>query len=430
MDKIILVFCNGLSCFIITAILFQFMNDRYKKTFRKKYTYLFIEMIIVLCMAAVNLISNSLLNLVSWSVAVGAAVYFLYYEDAHKPLRRILECEAFMFCMTVCESLGVILLRWFLQTVYVKNLNDDIWYCLEAIFSKIILVFLYYIVISRLMKKKNISYSKTQYFIYVIMLAYSLINMLIVIEIYTQGQISYLCTINMGCIVLADLYLLYFVKMADEKNYYENQVKALEQQANIQYEYYLAQIKKYDRTVQILHDVKKHIRAIEGLYETDKKYIASKYTNEIGDLLQPLIPMEYTGNPILNILLTDKEMSMMDKGIEMDIKIDNVDLDFIEPIDVTTIFGNLLDNAIEAAEKVKGKKYIYIKISSFHQMVVIRIENSCTVVKWKNGFPVSEKGKNRGLGLLNVQSSIQRYDGNLSLKQENQKFIAELFLNS
>lgn len=109
------------------------------------------------------------------------------------------------------------------------------------------------------MKKSNIPYSRTQYIFYSIILGYSFINMLVIIEIFIQGQINYLCVINMGCIVLVDLYLLYFVKIADEKNYYENQVKVLEQQANMQYEYYLEQTKKYDKTVQILHDVKKHI---------------------------------------------------------------------------------------------------------------------------------------------------------------------------
>lgn len=50
--------------------------------------------------------------------------------------------------------------------------------------------------------------------------------------------------------------------------------------------------------------------------------------------------------------------------------------------------------------------------------------------KWRNGFPVSNKGKNGGIGLLNVQSSIKKYDGDLTLKNDGNKFAAELFLNS
>jgi len=430
MDKVLLVMCNALSCFAVTVILFQFMDSRYKRITRKKYVYAFIEAAITLFISLINLMNNSLLNFLVWLVVLGASSCFLYYEDIDKPLRRLLESEAFLLCITVCESLGVFFLQWILQIVNVKDTDTIMLNCIEATFPAIVVIFFYYIVIGRLTKKNSMPYSKTQYMIYAIMLGYSFINMMVSLEVFIQGQINYLCVINMGCIVLADLYLLYFVKVADEKSYYESQVKMLEQQANLQYEYYLAQSRKYDKTVQILHDVKKHIKAIEDLYTVDQENIAVEYANEIGEMLKPLIPARYTDNPILNILLTDKEMLMKEKGISLKTEIDNVSLAFIKPIDATTIFGNLLDNAIEAAEKAVGDKHIYVKIGSYHQMIVIKIENSSNVVTWRNGLPVSKKGKGRGIGLLNVKNSIEKYDGNLKLKQEKQKFTAELFLNS
>ena len=93
-------------------------------------------------------------------------------------------------------------------------------------------------------------------------------------------------------------------------------------------------------------------------------------------------------------------------------------------------FEALLDNAIEAAANADGDKYIFIKISAYHKMTVVHIENSCGNVKWKKRMPVSDKGKGRGIGLLNVKQSIDKYDGNLQLKQDGNKFVADLFLNS
>ena len=58
------------------------------------------------------------------------------------------------------------------------------------------------------------------------------------------------------------------------------------------------------------------------------------------------------------------------------------------------------------------------------------IENSCGNVKWKKRMPVSDKGKGRGIGLLNVKQSIDKYDGDLQLKQDGNRFVADLFLNS
>lgn len=162
MDRVLLILCSCLNSFVITAILFQFMNSRYKKVFKRN-IYILIEAAIVLCIVFVNAINNALLNLTVWFGVVGITVYFLYYEDKDKPLRRILECEALMFCMTVCESLGVIFLRWILQAVNVSNINVTMLRCLEATFPTIIIIFFYYMIISRLMKKNNMPYSRMQY---------------------------------------------------------------------------------------------------------------------------------------------------------------------------------------------------------------------------------------------------------------------------
>ena len=63
---------------------------------------------------------------------------------------------------------------------------------------------------------------------------------------------------------------------------------------------------------------------------------------------------------------------MREKGISVTIKVDNVNLNFLASIDITTIFGNLLDNAIEAAEKLEGEKYISIKIGSASKITAER----------------------------------------------------------
>ena len=93
-------------------------------------------------------------------------------------------------------------------------------------------------------------------------------------------------------------------------------------------------------------------------------------------------------------------------------------------------FARNMANAIEAAANADGDKYIFIKISAYHKMTVVHIENSCGKVKWKKRMPVSDKGKGRGIGLLNVKQSIDKYDGDLQLKQDGNRFVADLFLNS
>ena len=277
MDKILLAICNGLSCFIICTILFQFMNERYKKSYSNKTLYIAAEIAMGITAFGINMLNFAILNLLIWFVGVGVTVYFLYYEDADRPIRRITESEVLVLCMSVCETLGVLLLHCFLQICGISNIDVVMQYCLEVTFSKLIMIFLYYVLINRLIKRTEAACSREQYIIYGILFFYSLVNMLVIVQNFRDGQKSYLSAVNMGCIVLADLYLLYYVKMADEKKHYENRVKALEQQAKMQYEYYLAQTEKYSQTVRILHDVDKHIRAIENLYGTEREHTAGEY---------------------------------------------------------------------------------------------------------------------------------------------------------
>ncbi len=430
MDRILLLFCSILSCFIVVSILFQFMNSNYERVYKKKRVYIISNLSAVILLTFVNMLNNSLWNLVTWILVTAICAIFLYYQNQNNAWKTVVECEAMALCISVCESLGVILLHWILQ-MFNANINDVvIMHCLEVTFSKLILIFLYYLGVNRLQKKKNFPLSKDQYLVYIIMLIYSFANMLLIVAEFMQRKTNYLWVANMGCIVLADLYLFYYIKMSNDKSFYESQVKALEQQASIQYGYYLLQTEKYNNTLRILHDVNKHIKVIEELYETDQSKTAAAYTKHINDMLKPLMPTQYSGNPILDILLTDKAMDMEEKGIDFDFDIDNVDLQCIEPIDITTIFGNLLDNSIDAVERFEGHKFVYIKIRAYQKMVSIKVENNSNYVKWKNGMPVSEKGKERGIGILNVKRSISKYDGDIKLRWENNKFIAEMFLNT
>ncbi len=429
MDKILFLLCSLLSCLIVISILFQFMNSNYERNYHNKHIYIIANGLSVAVLTIINMMNHAILNLLVYLLIIGMCAYFLYHEDNARAGRRIIECEALALCMGVCEALGVIVLQWILQLLAVKINDNVILHCLEVAFSKVILIFLYYMAINRLARKGNFPFSRNQYSVYIIMLVYSFINLMLIVWEFTQKDTNYLWAANMGCIVLADLYLLYFIKMSNEKNYYENQVKALEQQANVQYRYYQMQTENYDSTLKVLHDVNKHIKMIEDLFAAGKATTAAEYTWQINDMLSPLIPIRYTKNPILDILLTDKVINMKEKGIDFQANVENVDLKCIEPIDVTTIFGNLLDNAIEASQNSGGYKYVFIKIGSYHQMVSIKLENNSRHVKWKNGMPISEKGVGRGLGLLNVQRSIAKYDGDIKMKWTDNKFTVEMFLN-
>ena len=81
-------------------------NERYKKSYSNRTLYIAAEIAMGITAFYINMLNFAILNLLIWFVGVGVTVYFLYYEDADRPIRRITECEVLVLCMSVCETLG------------------------------------------------------------------------------------------------------------------------------------------------------------------------------------------------------------------------------------------------------------------------------------------------------------------------------------
>lgn len=427
MDSIILLFCSFVSCVIIVNIIFQFFNDRYSKSYDNKLLYWFLPLAIILIVAPINMFINPYLNLAINVLWVGLASYLFYYEDYKRKLIQIIESEALLMVACVAEGLGVYLIDFVMRMAQIMPQSDDISKSIETVFSKIVLLFLYYVIFSRLWKKK-LSRTKTQYILYLIMFIYSVVNCLVIAAISDKENPLVLMVI-IGCTIFANMYLLYFIKFSDERNYYKLQVEMMEQQEKLQYANYEMQNEKYAQSVSILHDVDKHIKMIEGLYQEDLKKEALNYTRQIREILQPLVPFRYTDNPILNCLLTDKKRVADRNGIRFNIEANEADISFMRPIDITTLFGNLIDNAI-AANKCGTERYIGLFIKEYNEMISIRIENHIDKpVPIKNGIIYAERNGKTGVGLLNIQRCIENYLGSIIYTCSEQQLVCDIVLN-
>ena len=98
-------------------------------------------------------------------------------------------------------------------------------------------------------------------------------------------------------------------------------------------------------------------------------------------------------------------------------------VDFIEPLDVSTIFGNGLDNAIEASEKLP------VKAGKMQNFFSVLIENNCLQ---DSGNTKSRTTKNddflHGFGISNMRKAVEKYDGQLMTKCENGKFTLKILI--
>ena len=109
--------------------------------------------------------------------------------------------------------------------------------------------------------------------------------------------------------------------------------------------------------------------------------------------------------------------------------VEDVPMDFIKDFDITAIFANLWDNAIEACDKVDDGKYISMDISRQNNFLLVNIENSYNgvVIKNKDGY-ISTKNNHDGMGLKSVQLVVEKYDGVFTTIYNTVAFRAEITL--
>lgn len=107
-------------------------------------------------------------------------------------------------------------------------------------------------------------------------------------------------------------------------------------------------------------------------------------------------------------------MSCQSKNIDISFDVKTANLSFIDNTDLSTILNNLLDNAVESAEKSKGRKISVSIFSKSNSMQVLKISNSCdTAPSLENKKLLTTKSNKElhGLGISSVSKTIKKYDG-------------------
>lgn len=98
----------------------------------------------------------------------------------------------------------------------------------------------------------------------------------------------------------------------------------------------------------------------------------------------------------------------------------------MDDIDITTIFSNLLDNALYASALCQDNREISVIVSSHNNFVVINIKNTCNIYNKCGSFSF----KDYGTGLYNVENSIKRYEGFLKISYSQSEFNCNAVLSN
>ena len=164
----------------------------------------------------------------------------------------------------------------------------------------------------------------------------------------------------------------------------------------------------------LAHDLKHQITALRA--QVDPEHAAVGF-EQLEKSVQRYSAQQHTGNPVLDVILTTKERTCADRGITFTAVADGSLLNNMSSMDIATLFGNALDNAIEASRRVDDPAKRLIKLAFFRQgqMVVIRVDN------WFDGrlntdaggrlTPIKPDSVRHGWGVKSIQWTARKYGG-------------------
>lgn len=344
--------------------------------------------------SAVNQMGISWLNFVTM-VAI-LCVYVCQYEA--RIVSRLIAVLLYMGIMGVAEPLGYLFNKAFME----KVLDDTTVSYYFIVFFMALLKATIVEVFCRLKSGKSIRLSampkETQYMLTMIPLC-SLISCFLLIEVAKElisAQMVVLCM----CIIFVIIITNYVIFLM---------------------------IEKYTTVEEKQHEEEMIQREI--LYRNEYYQDMERYQEQIQDirLAEEII---YSANPVVNAILKVKSVKAKEKEIPMQVTTLLPQRVSVDIGDMGVLYGNLLDNAIEAAMAVEQeKRYVHVESKFQEGRLLLSIKNS-KPSGTSSYQQTSKKDKiKHGRGIRSVRKVAEKYGGELMLKDQGEHFEAVLLLN-
>ena len=177
------------------------------------------------------------------------------------------------------------------------------------------------------------------------------------------------------------------------------------------------------------HDYKNHMQVLKIYVENRQWENARDYIVQMNEDLESIDPVIKTGNIMADAIVNSKVSLAKKKDIKLDVtakipkEIPMTDVEFC------VVFGNIMDNAIEACEKLASKenKFIRVYIGVFKKQFYMSVSNSTDQKKRTKKY-LSMKGEGHGFGLQRIDKIIHDKNGYLNRQNEPGVFATEIML--
>lgn len=225
------------------------------------------------------------------------------------------------------------------------------------------------------------------------------------------------------CLSLVIIFLIIHFQQISQLRAKEEKERMRLQSLELEVSYFRSKAQEEQKVRKIYHDMKNLMLAAKLDMEN------SSLLDSVEQDLEEYGHFYESGNGVLNVILKEKRKAAKDRKIDMQIDVDFTEGNFIEDRDIVIIFGNALDNAIEACDKLSAQEgLITVKAGRIRKMLTIVFENNLAEEEVLPLSTSKSDGFLHGFGITNIKESVERYDGTCTIETKEQQFIMQILI--
>lgn len=370
-------------------------------------------------MFAISRLDLFWLNTMSFFLGNLFCIYVLFEVDLKKSLFHTLVLTV---AMNVTELVMIYILAWIYKDFSTFHHNFTTLIVL-AVSSKILYYLVVLLVILFINGRKETS--KHSDFIVVLLCCVPIITMWITLTFILVGfegniplSMNWLVTVSALLLLLLNICVFFLYAYTQKTSHDHLQMQLQLQKETADATYYKMLLEQNDNQQILIHDIKKHLHSILDLLDHTNNLSANNY---IQNLLQSEAlkkKVHFCDQSTLNLILSRYREICQKKGIDFIVDIRKNTLDFMSLEDISALFGNLLENAVDSSAEVPNA-YIELSIRQIESnQLLISMINSCSSVPKESsaGEYLSKKREfqKHGFGMRSIKKVVKKYHGSVN----------------
>lgn len=325
--------------------------------------------------------------------------------------KKLFLCGAFYTLLYCVDYFAFIMLSSFLDNYYLEN---DVIQVILVLLCKTVL---FAVVLGMNYFWKSGREMQMEGPAWILMICFPVLSIVIMMLMLfsflgRKSSIGYV-TVSFG-IMIMNVVMFEWLRFVSERDRRWNQIRLLQERNEERIQMYHEVSANYEEQKRVLHDYHNHIGCMQGLLKKQQYKEAEIYVEKLSVSFPDKMQNVEVNNPILNVVLNQKyRLAKMGKISFLFYANDLSDL-WLDEQDIVSLLSNLLDNAIEACEKLEGERKIWVKLVREKRQFVISIRNpvSAAVIIENNEISTSKEDKEKhGIGLKSVQMILEKYEG-------------------